>query len=514
MVGVRLEEGRLSVGFLSAADLAARPDFALGAASVSPSTRVVRGPGGEVSLEPRTMQVLVVLADAAGSVVTRAALFSRCWGNAAVGDDSLNRAIADIRRAARIAGGFAIATVPRTGYRLTAEPSASATTAPSRRVLMVAAPAAAVAAIAGVGLWQVRSSRTRAEVATLMAQADQATRTGVPEGHRRAVQRLSRVVELEPRHAAAWGRLAQAQASLVEVSAPGEAGPTVAAVQEAARRALALDPRQADALGALAVLPPYFGDWLAAERRMDGVLAVAPAHLPTLDARSFLHVSVGRALEGSRGRVAFTPASPPNAEYLYRLIYAYWMLGRVDEADRAADRVLQLWPKHPGAWFGRLWSLAFTGRAARALAHVEDAAARPDLPDWMVESLRASMVALESRRPADVARATARLLAEVSRGPSLSVNAFLIFSGLGEIDRAFDVANAYLLETGPLMASVRWRPGQVSVADQRRRKTNMLFNPVSAPVRADPRFLELTRRIGLADYWAKAGVTPDFLAGG
>jgi DNA-binding winged helix-turn-helix (wHTH) protein len=503
----------LSVGFLSVGDLAGRADFVLGAASVSPSTRVIRGPGGEAALEPRAMQVLVALADAQGAVVTRAALFDRCWGNAVVGDDSLNRAVADVRRAARTVGGFTIETVPRTGYRLTPEPSAPAKTAPSRRALMAAAPVAVAAAVAGVGLWQVRASRTRAEVATLMAQADQATRTGVPEGHRRAAQRLSAAVGLEPGNARAWGQLALAQVNLVEVTPAGEAARTVAAVQEAARRALALDPRQADALGALAVLPPYFGDWLAAERRMDAVLAVAPGHLPTLDARSFLLVSVGRAVEGSRDRVAFTPASPPNAEYLYRLIYACWMLGRVDEADRAADRVLQLWPKHPGAWFGRLWVLAFTGRAERALAHVEDAAGRPDLPDWTVETLRAAMAALASRRPADVARAVERLLAEVSRGPSASVNAFLILNGLGEIDRAFDVADAYLLEAGRLMAGVRWRPGQVSVADQRRRKTNMLFNPVSAPMRADPRFAELTRRIGLADYWAKAGVTPDFLKG-
>lgn len=499
---------------MSVGDLARRADFTLGAASISPSTRVIRGAAGEATLEPRAMQVLTALTDAGERVVTRADLFSRCWGNAAVGDDSLNRAIADIRRAMRAAGAdVVIETVPRTGYRLTIRKVATPRGRPSRRGLMIAAPAVAVAAAAATGLWQMRSSRTQAETAMLIAQADQAARTGLPEGYQRAAQRLDRVVALQPRNAEAWGRLALVQAYLVEVSSAAETAGAVAAVQEAARRALALDPRQADAMGALAILPPYFGDWRAAERRLDAVLAQAPRHLPTLDARSFLHVSVGRALEGSRDRVAFTPASPPNAEYLYRLIYAHWMLGRVEAADRAADRVLQLWPRHPGAWFGRLWTLAFTGRASRALAHVEDAAGRPVLPDWMVETLRASMVALEGRRPADVARAVERVLSDVTRGPSPSVNAFLILNGLGEIDRAFEVATAYLLEEGPLMASVRWRPGQVSVNDQRRRKTNMLFTPVAAEMRADRRFLELTRRIGLADYWAKAGVTPDFLAG-
>jgi DNA-binding winged helix-turn-helix (wHTH) protein len=44
------------------------------------------------------MQVLVVLADAAGHVVARRTLFERCWGEVYVGDDSLNRVIAALRK--------------------------------------------------------------------------------------------------------------------------------------------------------------------------------------------------------------------------------------------------------------------------------------------------------------------------------------------------------------------------------------------------------------------------------
>ena len=51
-----------------------------------------------------------------------------------------------------------------------------------------------------------------------------------------------------------------------------------------------------------------------------------------------------------------------------------------------------------------------------------------------------------------------------------------------------------------------------SINDQHRRKTNMLFVPVSANMRADPRFSRLTRDIGLADYWSRAQITPDHLS--
>ena len=65
---------------LTTADLALRPDFALGRTLISPSARRVTGPGGTIAVEPRVMQILVVLADAEGKVVTRDTLFRRCWG--------------------------------------------------------------------------------------------------------------------------------------------------------------------------------------------------------------------------------------------------------------------------------------------------------------------------------------------------------------------------------------------------------------------------------------------------
>src|SRR3954454_16016663 len=109
-----------TLAMLTTAEMAARADFTLGLAVISPSTRTIAGPGGTADVEPRVMQVLVVLADAAGQVVTRETLFQRCWGGVFVGDDSLNRAIGAVRRiASETAGGsFEIETIPRTGYRV------------------------------------------------------------------------------------------------------------------------------------------------------------------------------------------------------------------------------------------------------------------------------------------------------------------------------------------------------------------------------------------------------------
>ena len=100
--------------------LARRPDFRLGRATIQPSVRTIAGPAGSATVEPRVMQVLLALADARGAVLSRDDLLRICWGGRIVGDDAINRAIAEARRIAQATdAGFQIETIPRIGYRLT-----------------------------------------------------------------------------------------------------------------------------------------------------------------------------------------------------------------------------------------------------------------------------------------------------------------------------------------------------------------------------------------------------------
>lgn len=459
------------------------------------------------------MQVLVVLADAAGAVVTRDTLFRRCWGSPSVTDDSLNRAIASLRRiAASSAGSFEVETIPRTGYRLVVratEPKAE-TVAPFSRRRAVAAGAATLLVGAGaLGYAKSRSKQDDPRVAELIASSDQMVRNGAPA--ERPVELLERAVALEPNSGPAWGRLALARCGLADHAPAAQVTKAVAATQDAARRALALNGRSSDALAALALLPPYYGDWAAAERRMKRVLALDPDHMPTRDALDFMYAAVGREHQGSVDRVRIAAIESMHVVHQFKLVYALWILGDVAAADRAADRALQLWPQNTAVWFARLWTFAFTGRAERALAHVNDAEASPKLPPGTTGNLRIAIEAMITRTARDLSEAVGSVLKMLANGPSESVSAVMLLAGLGEIDRAFEVAFAYLLERGPLMASVQWRPGQLSIADQHHRKTNMLFLPVANPMQADPRFMQLMGDIGLTRYWDTMKVEPDFL---
>ena len=509
---------------LKMADLAGRPDLTFGPVSVSPARRIVTGPAGAASLEPRVMQVLMLLLDGKGTVVTRTQIFDDCWGGIMVGDDSINRAIARLRKVvADVApAAFEIETIPRTGYRLIVRQdelppeSADAQTrvgteihagsGATRRLVLGGGLAAAV----GYGLWISRP--TRPDPADPLIEASRsAMRSGRAPMERKAIALLEQAVTLSPHNAAAWGLLALTLARVDEHAISKVTSPP-AKITEAANRALKIDRDNADAQAALAVAIPYYGDWLSAERRFDAVLARHPNHLFTRDSRSFLLGAVGRMRESAEERLKFSRDASFEPDLQHRNVYALWFLGRTAEADRVANRNMEMWPGHAGIWFGRLWVLADTGRLDRAIAHVEDEAARPKLPPAMIETLKAALRAAQSGNAARIDAAANAIMAGVGRSVAAVINAMMLLNLMGETDRAFELAYAYYLEQGPIIAAMQWRPGQPVVPDQRRRKTNMLFTPTAAAMQRDPRFLPLMKEMGLVEYWKRRNIIPDFVA--
>ena len=500
---------------LKLADLAARPDMDFGALRVSPSRRIVAGPAGETSLEPRVMQVLLHLLDAKGAVVTRNQIFDECWGGVMVGDDSINRAIGRLRKVpAEVApGAFEIETIPRTGYRITGDIFAGATGAGaeaprvSRRAAIGGGAALTVAAGAGAYLWLGRE-RLDPRAAALVEEGERILREAWPEEQATAVRSLRQAVAIEPRHASAWGLLAVAHRNVAEEAPPERTSAAVRGCEAAARRALALDPREGNALAALATLRPYFGEWGAAEDRLRRVLAVAPDNPTALSHLTTLLQSVGRARDSWNSNERLMELEPLSPVHHFRRALKLWIYGRVPEADVTIDRALQLWPRHPAVWNARLFLFAFTGRPRAGLAMIEDAATRPKGFNAMSEQRwRPSLAAIETRAPKDIAAAREANLKPAAGG--VAVNAMMILSHLGEVDAAFAVAEGLLQRRGALVGSLSPGPAQMKINDQQWRRTMNLFTPATAPMRADRRFRGLCEGIGLTRYWKQRGIGPD-----
>ena len=101
--------------------------FFLAGVEVDPATLRIRRDEQVERIEPRMMQVLLVLARQAGEVVTREALEHEVWAGRVVSDDAITNTIAKLRRALgddRHRPHF-IETIPKRGYRLIPEPARS-----------------------------------------------------------------------------------------------------------------------------------------------------------------------------------------------------------------------------------------------------------------------------------------------------------------------------------------------------------------------------------------------------
>lgn len=165
-----------------------RPAFRVGAWTVEPASNTLRHEDEVTRLEPRAMDVLVVLADRAGDVVSREELLSAAWPGLVVGDEALSQVVAKLRRALRDdprAPAY-IETIAKRGYRLIAPvlPVAGADDdappATFRARVLAFAAILFVLALAAYLPWLIRGSSPTAPATATPAQGEWTTVTVLP----------------------------------------------------------------------------------------------------------------------------------------------------------------------------------------------------------------------------------------------------------------------------------------------------------------------------------------------
>ena len=508
---------------LKLADLAGRADFDLGPLHVSPARRLIEGPAGSINVEPIVMKVFLLLLDAAGNVVTRDELFGNAWGGVFVGDDSLNRAIAQIRKIASetAPGLFEIETIPRTGYRLrgsivdalVAGPATSER-AVSRRAL-VGGGTAALAAL-GTGTWLFGRNRSSGRFDELMRSGDAAFRDGtaleeapvVEHETPRMVAVYDEAVQLNPLSARAWGLLGYFAAAASDDAVAGRKD-LVNQAQNAIPRALDLDRQEPNAHVAMLLLQGPMLDWASRDRQLRAVLATDPRNLPAMTELMPLLQAAGLTRESWSWNERILRASPFARGFLVVRAMKLWILGDVPASDKVIDRIRGLWPDYDFAFLVRLMLFTLTGRPKAALAMIEGA--RPGTIPGS-ELWRAAAEALDTRLPAAVERARAVCVETAEKMPPLTNMSVMILCALGLTDTAIDVTNGYLLWRGKTISG--GSAAARNVNDYSRRMTQWLFTPPAAAMRADPRFLQICDEFGLTAYWRTRHVRPDYQISG
>ena len=353
------------------------------------------GPTGEVELEPRVMDLLVLLARQPEVVVSKSQIMQALWGDIHVNEDALARCVFKLRKAL---GDDArdptyIETVSKRGYRLIAEvsgtPSGEVTRAHAKPRQMATLGVGllavlVVAAAAWLTVFGTPQTETKGvEKDYRLVRADgfygQFTRTD----NEAALQLYENILAESPDDAAALAGLANAltqrqiryegpgipeagRRSLTEALQDGwlatdEAAIALTRAAALAERATTLDPSHARAWRALGLVRAAQRDFASAERAYDRALVINPDDWETMINMSELSTLKGDperstayfeqawfAMEGNYGEdpVAIRPW---HSEVGLRIARAKVQLGADEEAELWYRRVLALDPLNADA---------------------------------------------------------------------------------------------------------------------------------------------------------------------
>lgn len=492
-------------------ELAREPPFSLGLLSVHPPTRQVVALGQRLTLEPKVMQVLVALARAGGTVVTRDQLIDCCWEGRSVGNDAVDRVIGRIRVLAREVArdSFKIETIPRVGYLLLpteAEPASATAATTARRAPffsrrgVIGGSVAMFSAAAAAAVLILRNRSPNAEAIRFYEQGLAIRGQGSFAQTEQSVAYLREAVRADPDFADAWGALSWAYCALLEYGPRADAENIRFLARSAAAKALDLDPANVSARGALLTLRPNFQNWERIERGCRTLFAADPGNTVVALNLAFNFCEVGRWREAAKHLADVVRREPlwPLSRRL--LIMALVSTGNSFEADEAIGAALELWPQHGDLWFVRVRFLILTQRYQEAQRLLADTASQPEGLNRAEVELEKSLAAAladdsEARR-----RSTAAEFLEIARQDmGLATDAALTNGLLGFPGPAFELLEGYYFGRGPWAHARSDRP-----------RTLFLFNQTARPLRSDPRFDRLLQELRLEDYWKATGSKPDF----
>lgn len=292
-----------------------------------------------------------------------------------------------------------------------------------------------------------------------------------PVGNKQAVAELNEALRLDPGYALAWAGLADAYTAASDwLLPPREA---LSKARAAAEKALALDDTLAEAHAALGhVFVHQFNP--AAEREFQRAMELNPNSVAAMFFyfEYFFARDPDKSVAVLRRVQQLDPLSQTAGSFIAS---TYVMARRTDEALMEARKALELDPNDPLSRGILAMVYGAKGNHAEAIAELEKV--KQQLPTSMVVGGLGMEYALAGRR-ADALRALAELK-QMAREQYVSpFDVALVYTGLGDKEQAFAWLEKAREDQSEWMGWIN--------ADAR-----------LDPLRTDPRFAELLRRVGL-----------------
>jgi tetratricopeptide (TPR) repeat protein len=285
----------------------------------------------------------------------------------------------------------------------------------------------------------------------------------------KAIAYNGQAIKLDEKYAPAW---ALRSSILTTMSSLGlrEHKAGYAEARQAAERAIALDPQLAADYVSLAwVQLSYEWDWAGADASLKKAAALEPGNITALSYRAYLYECRGKIDEAIAMTQQVEALDPERANlYLGDLLY---IAGRYDEATAALEKALSINPKLEGAHSNMCLILIARHQPQLAL---DEIAKEPG--EW--ERLTGQALAYyDLGRKQDSDAALAKLIA--AHGTDSPYQIAQVHAHRGEISQAFDWLERAYRDHDPGLNQI-------------------VSDPLLAPLRSDPRYRSLVKRIGLS----------------
>jgi TolB-like protein/Tfp pilus assembly protein PilF len=280
-----------------------------------------------------------------------------------------------------------------------------------------------------------------------------------------SVEYLKRATGLDPNFAPAWAAYARARVSRATVYGSGDIHEAFEEASAAIDRALKLDPKNADAHAAHAVVHYFHLEWQAATDELNTALALEPNNVDTTRIAAWYYGVLGQDDEAIRYANRAIDRDPLGARNYVALASAADDSNRLSDAEAAYRKALELSPRAEQVHASLALVLLRSGNAAAALYELDK---EPDEASRQV-TLPIVLDALGRRDEADKQLAVAE-----KRFGDFASSIAMIYANRGEADKAFAWLDRSVKSGGGF---------------------TLKSNPYFKPLQADPRYLTLLRKM-------------------
>jgi eukaryotic-like serine/threonine-protein kinase len=298
-----------------------------------------------------------------------------------------------------------------------------------------------------------------------------------PEGLKKSIEYFQQAVDLDPTYALAYSGMAEAYVIFpnFSIASPRDSAPKAKA---AAERALELDETLAEAHTALAyVLLNYYWDFPEANREFQRAIALNPNYATAHQwyGNGYLLAIMGRFDEAIAEGKRALELDPLSLIVNSDLGQDYYFARQFDKAIEQLRKNVEIDPSFYMAHANLGMAYEAKGSFQEALAEYKRARELSDDP-MLLARLGHALAASGQRAQA---LETLDQLSEISKRRYVAAYSFtIIYAGLSEKEQA-----------------LQWL--ERSYQDREPKLTRLKVDPLLDPLRSDPRFADLVRRVGL-----------------